>query len=156
MQDYEMLLDKFRRLCSRREYCSEDILTKIKDENASKILEQLIKDGFVDDGRYAKAFANDKYKFGGWGKNKIRYALKIKKIDEGEIEAALEQIEKHHVDDRLSSLISSKSKILGNSPNKRQKLIRFALSKGYSYDEIMSNPLIGQIKDRGYCTRENE
>ena len=73
--------DLLRRLCSRREYCSADILKKAENalsgdkELAKRVLAELTKEKYVDDLRYATAFSRDKSTIAGWGVTKIRYAL---------------------------------------------------------------------------------
>lgn len=59
-------------LCSRSEQCSADLAKKmhgwgISSGNIEKILALLVRDRFVDDNRFAAAFACDKYRFAGWG-----------------------------------------------------------------------------------------
>ncbi len=143
----QKVLDRMRRLCSMREYCAEDIRKKIiaaaADDVALRrqteaILASLLKDKYVDDLRYASAFARDKSSISGWGAAKIRYALSIKKIDPEIISAALAEIDSDKASERLSKLLENKSRALCGDPRRREKLIRFALSRGYSYDDISS------------------
>ena len=81
MDSMNRILDKFRRQCSRREYCSSDIFKKaLKDlegdvEKASLAVQTLIEEKYVDDRRYAEAYAREKSSISGWGEVKIRYAL---------------------------------------------------------------------------------
>ncbi len=76
-------LTKSRSVCSRQEQCHQDILNKLSNWDVSKsdseqILEILEQEGFIDHSRYATSFANDKLKFNGWGKIKIRWMLRQK------------------------------------------------------------------------------
>ncbi|MGN0187877.1 MAG: regulatory protein RecX [Candidatus Cryptobacteroides sp.] len=143
---------RLRRLCSMREYCSQDILAKASaawlracpdDADgaaafAGRALESLRKDGYVDDFRYASAFARDKSSLSGWGPVKIRYALSAKRIDADVIAAALQEIDSSKASDRLRGLLEVKMRQLGDVPDRRLRLLRFALSRGYSYDEAAS------------------
>ena len=52
-------------LCSRREYCSAAVLGKLRqkgldDKDAAAVLERLVRERYVDDARYARAFVRDK------------------------------------------------------------------------------------------------
>jgi regulatory protein len=70
--------DRLRGLCSRREYCVDDVRQKALKalegdaEAAAEVVETLIKDKYVDDLRYASAFAREKASIQGWGEVKIR------------------------------------------------------------------------------------
>lgn len=79
-------LIKAMKLCSQREYCTQDILDKLSKWEVlptehQAIINQLINHKFIDHKRYTEAFINDKIKFNHWGKIKINYYLKKKQID---------------------------------------------------------------------------
>ena len=142
--DNTKILNNLRRQCSRREYCSKDVLAKAEKalegnrEEALKILQSLIEEKYVDDLRYAEAYARDKSSIAGWGEVKIRYMLSAKGIDRDTISKALEEIDVKKADDRLHKLLENKYRILKDDPQWRMKLLRFALGRGYSYDEVNS------------------
>lgn len=131
-----------RSLCSRREYCSSDILKKSltlldgNQETANDVLAALIKDKYVDDLRYATAYARDKSVISGWGVVKIRHALALKSIPRDIVSAALEEIDGDRAQVRLEKLMEAKARSLRNDPHPRLKLIRYALGRGYGYDEV--------------------
>lgn len=158
IQGYAKVLDRMRNLCSRREYCSSDILRKASDalskyqtdkdlaaSGASMVLESLIEDKYVDDRRYAAAFAREKAAIAGWGAVKIRYSLSLKGIDSDIIGQALDEIDECVADTRLVKLIGRKSESLENDPQRRLKLIRFGMGRGYSYDTVLK--AIASIKE---------
>ena len=72
------ILDRLENQCARRECCSSDVLRKATellegDEAAAReVLGSLTEGGFVDDSRYAAAFAREKSGITGWGPYKIR------------------------------------------------------------------------------------
>lgn len=136
------VLNRLEALCSRREYCSSEIMAKALKaldsdaEAASELVSALVKDGFVSDLRYATAFARDKSSLTGWGPIKIRYALSVKKIDRETIDAALSDTDSEKAQEKLEKLILAKKKTLEGDPQARLKLIKFALSRGYEYDQV--------------------
>lgn len=138
----EKLLKQLENQCARREYCSSDILSKAcaklegDADAAREILDSLVKDGFVDDLRYASAFAREKSSLTGWGPVKIRFALGAKKIDRSIIDAAMQEIDSDKAEDKLARLLESKRKSLEGDPQAKLKLIKFALSRGYEYSEV--------------------
>lgn len=152
----DRVLNNLRRQCSRREYCSRDVLKKAEKaldgdrEQAMKILETLVADGYVDDSRYAEAFARDKSSISGWGDVKIRYMLSAKGIDKETISKALEEIDARKADERLRKLMENKYKSLRDDPQWKMKLLRFALGRGYSYDDVSDilEEIDGTLKER--------
>lgn len=136
--------DRLRGLCSRREYPSSDILKKAlialdgDREEAEGIVSKLIEERYVDDSRYAMAFARDKASIAGWGEVKIRHMLLAKGVPMDIINEALEEIDEGKAAARLEKLLEVKSGSLRDDPQKKLKLLRFALGRGYSYDDVKS------------------
>jgi regulatory protein len=117
-------------------------LKKAKDaldgdaQAAKEVADVLVEDKYVDDLRYASAFARDKSAIQGWGEVKIRYMLSAKGVSRDVIDKALEEIDQDKADSRLEKLLQNKLKSLKDDPQCRLKLLRFALGRGYSYDEV--------------------
>ena len=138
----EKALDKMRRLCSRREYCVSDIRTKLMKElegDAQKVeiaLNKLKEERYVDDLRYATAYARDKAAISGWGTTKIRYMLSAKGVAKDVVIEALNEVDEGKASSRLEKLLENKYKSLKDDPQWKIKLLRFALGRGYSYDEV--------------------
>ena len=136
------VLNRLRALCSRREYCVADVLKKAADglegdrAAAQEVVDILVKEIYVDVLRYASAFARDKSAIQGWGEVKIRYMLSAKGVSRDVIDKALEEIDHDKADSRLEKLLQTKFKSLKEDPQCRLKLLRFALGRGYSYDEV--------------------
>ena len=138
----EKALDKMRRLCSRREYCVSDIRTKLMKEldgdvqKVESALNKLKEERYVDDLRYATAYARDKAAISGWGATKIRYMLSAKGVAKDVISEALNEVDEAKASSRLEKLLENKYKSLKDDPQWKIKLLRFALGRGYSYDEV--------------------
>jgi regulatory protein len=143
-KDQQKVSDRMKALCSRREYCLSDIRKKVMtlldgDESGTQaVLDQLVEQKYVDDLRYASAFARDKSSIAGWGEVKIRYMLAAKGISRDIISEALAEIDEQKACGRLEKLISNKARSLTGDPQIRMKLLRFGLGRGYSYDEVSS------------------
>ena len=146
MSSAENLLTAIGRLqnaCSRREYCSSDVLNKALKilegdrEAAAKVLAKLLEDGYVDDMRYARAYCRDKASLAGWGETKIRYMLKAKGLPRDVIDNAVEEIDEDKAAERLEKLLSAKLRSLKKDDRQiRLKLIRYAMGRGYSYETV--------------------
>ena len=142
MADIDRILNNLRRQCSRREYCSTDILSKaLKSlegdrEAAAKVVDTLVEEKYVDDSRYAQAYAREKSSISGWGEVKIRYMLSAKGLSKDVITEALAEIDEKKADSRLEKLLENKYRTLKDDPQWKLKLLRFALGRGYSYDQV--------------------
>lgn len=140
----EKVLDRMRNLCSRREYCRSDIMKKVlkaldgDKAGAEKIIETLVREKYIDEIRYSSAFARDKASIAGWGETKIRYMLSAKGIPRDTISLALEEIDEGKAAGRLEKLMENKFKSLKDDPQCRMKILRFALGRGYGYEEVSS------------------
>ena len=142
-------LARLQSLCARSEQCSSAVRAKALkaldgDEGAaSKALEALVRDGFIDDARFASAFARDKSRFEGWGPAKIRFALLSKGLGEAAIGEALSGLDPAPALGKLRSALSLKLRSLRSDPLARPKLLRLAQSRGFSFSEAA--PLVDEL-----------
>ena len=154
MDTADKILNNLRRQCSRREYCTADVLKKAEKaldgdhQQAVKVLNVLVDEKYVDDRRYAAAFARDRSSIAGWGAVKIRYMLSAKGISKDIISEALEEVDVRKADDRLRKLLENKNRSLKEDPQRKMKLLRFALGRGYSYDGVSA--ILNVIEKKGY------
>lgn len=147
---------KIKRLCSAREYCSAQIIALLRrwnsreslfsEEEMTAIILELEREGYLSDIRFVSAYARDKARFRGWGPEKILYKLRELGVaavvkegpEERELRAIVEQaLDSVDTGGQLVKLLTKKWERLREReeslPVKRGKLIRFALSCGYSY-----------------------
>lgn len=136
-------LQKLGALCSRSEHCSyemQDKMTRwgIDEQTQVRIISALKKGKFIDDERFARAFANDKVRYNKWGKHKVDQALYMKHINEDIRHRVLNEIEEADFKTALRPLLQAKTKSIKakNDYELNCKLIRFALGRGYELDEI--------------------
>lgn len=129
--------------CANAEYCEYDLRKKMlrweMPEGAEdEVIEKLVKERFVDEERFARAFVREKFRFNHWGKIRITQELKIKRISPSVIEDALEEIPQDDNIEALRNIIATKRKsVKGKSDYEiKCKLIRFALSRGFEMDDI--------------------
>ncbi len=136
------VLDSLQNLCSKKECCSSEVFRKAFQrlegdrKAAEEVVAALVKDSFVDDRRYAAAFAREKSALTGWGTIKIRQALLAKGISRSDIDEALPEIDSERAASRLRKLLEAKWKLLEGDPYSRFKLLKYALSRGYEYSEV--------------------
>jgi len=135
---YKASLSKTMALCSRREYCPEDIRLKLEswgvsEDDAGRVIMILTKENFLNERRYAEAFVKDKFNYNKWGKVKIAAHLKMKKVPAGIVSSALECIDDELYRRILNELIVShrRSVKAKNQYDLKGKLLRYGLSKGF-------------------------
>lgn len=135
----EELLQRAQRLCSAREYCVSDIVSRIeqwgeKDSGSiEKIIKQLIAEKFIDEVRYCRAFAMDHFKYNRWGRVKIMANLKMKKIPAAAIDSGLNAIDEDEYLKILRIIIEAdrRSVKAKNRFDQKGKLLRHALARGF-------------------------
>lgn len=139
----EEMLVRMAGLCAGAEQCEADIRQKILKKGfstaqAEAMLEYLRSNGYIDNARYAKAFASDKVRFSGWGRLKIRMALKVKGMDDRTISTALEYVSADDYSAALAKALAAKagSFDLGEVKD-RQKLYRHLASRGFEPSVII-------------------
>lgn len=140
--DYDKCLSRLQRLCSKAEYCSSQMYTKaLRDlegdaDAAKRVVDSLVADRYVDDARYASAFAREKSSIQGWGPVKIRFQLRSKGISDADIASGMSEIEQPKAARKLESVLAAKYRTLQGDPQCKLKLLKFALSRGYEYGDV--------------------
>lgn len=124
-------------LCARSEQCEADIRTKLSRTSLSVddregIINFLKSAKFIADDRFARAFARDKVRFSGWGRNKIRNALAAKRIAKEDIEAGLQGIDEKDYLEAIRRAGTAKAKGLDLSQREDSaKFIRHLQARGF-------------------------
>ena len=136
-------LSRMAHQCARKECCVFDIKTKLLRYNLDadvieRIIAELKKEKYIDELRFTRSFINDKIRFNKWGKVKIEFALRQKRIPENIVSEAFLDYSENQLNDSLPNLLQAKWKtIKGNTEYEKQnKLIRFALSRGFEMNNI--------------------
>ena len=138
-------LVKATKYCAGVEHCIADVdkklvLWMIASADRKSIISFLIENKFINETRYATAFAKDKAKFNGWGIKKIAFALKQKNIPTSIINAAIETIDASVFSDKLNDVLKKKYATIAKHTDKtsvKNKLLRFALSRGFAFDDSL-------------------
>ena len=139
---FDRTLARLQKLCAKAEYCRADVYRKALKAlegdagEASRLVHSLEEERYVDDARYASAFAREKASLQGWGPIKIRFQLRGKGLSEEVITAALAEVEPEKAADKLERLLATKARTLQGDPQLRLKLLKFGLSRGYGYEAV--------------------
>jgi regulatory protein len=130
-------LENMKKYCVEQDRCQSEVRSKLIDhqiygERTEGIIADLISEGYIDEQRFADSYTRGKFRMNHWGKTKIKQGLKLKQISEYCIKRAFKEIDDEVYLETLSNLLKKKvSSISGNTYQKKQKLIQYALSKGF-------------------------
>lgn len=129
--------------CAKGEHCTSELLAMLAKwqipENAQmRIMKELQKRRYFDDERYARAFVKDKIRYNKWGRRKVQQALWQKRISDDIQQKVLDEIDEGEYLDVLRPLLKQKRKTIKAQSDyeQNQKLMRFALGRGFSFDQI--------------------
>jgi regulatory protein len=143
--DSGMVLQKIQYFCSYQERCIRDTEKKLKDWAVQKklipsIISQLKEEGYINEERFAKVYAGSKFRINKWGRQKIEFELKLKRIPEVLIQKGIEEIDEEDYQQVLRDLIQRKQKeiIPEKNLNIREKIITFVQGKGYEMELIFT------------------
>ena len=130
-------------LCASAEHCQWEMKEKMRrwelsDEAQARIMERLVKERYVDDERFARAFVKDKVRYNKWGRRKVEQALWQKHIDETIRQQVLDEVDDDDYLQVLRPLLQQKRRSTKASSDYElnMKLIRFAISRGFTMDII--------------------
>jgi regulatory protein len=130
-------------LCAQGEHCQWEMLEKMRrwemDEAAqASVMERLVKERYVDDERYARAFVKDKVRYNKWGRRKVEQALWQKHISEDIRQRVLNELDDEEYLAVLRPLLKQKRRSIKAQSDyeMNQKLMRFALGRGFTFDLI--------------------
>ena len=130
-------------LCAQAEHCQWEMLEKMRrwelpEEAQARVMQRLVSERYVDDERYAQAFVKDKIRYNKWGRRKVEQALWQKRIDEEIRKRVLDEVDDDEYLSVLRPLLKQKCKSTKAQSDYElnQKLMRFALGRGFTFDII--------------------
>ena len=143
---YQEALAKLERYCAYQERCHLEVSQKLQalgmiPEVQEAIIAQLIQDNFLNETRFAQAFARGKFRIKHWGKLRITRELKARKISDWNIKKALEEIEPEEylaTIERLSDQFWNKHSGL-EAWKRRQKVVQALQYRGWENDLIFES-----------------
>jgi regulatory protein len=139
----EEALQKLRQYCAYQERSHYEVQQKlyqlgVRKAEHDEIISTLIEEDYLNEGRFAKAFAGGKFRMKDWGRKKIYYALKEKKVSEYSIKQAMKEIDKVEYEKNLNELVAEKYESLKDEQYlvRRKKTIDYLVQKGYEYELV--------------------
>ena len=137
-------LPKIKQYCAYQERCHSEVRDKLYSFGLNKgeveeIISVLITEKYLNEERFAIHYAGGKFRMKGWGKNKIKQALKFKQVSEYCIKKALVQIDFDDYERVFQKLAQQKLSTLKSEKNifiKKRKLQDFMLQRGFETSMI--------------------
>lgn len=129
--------------CAYQERCQQEMRDKLYEwglysTDVENIIAQLITSNFLNEERFAKAYAGGKFRIKKWGRMKIKNELKARKISDYCIKQAMKEIDEDAYMKTLKEIITKKGKDIkkGKAYIRNYKLAQYALSRGFENDLI--------------------
>ena len=143
----EQAIQKLRHYCSYQERSHSDVQQKlwelgVRKQEHDEIISSLIEDDYLNEERFAKQFVGGKFRMKDWGRKKIYYALKEKKVSEYAIKTAMKEIDDEDYKKMLFELAEKKYELLKAEQFlvRKKKTMDYLLQKGYE-SELVSGVL---------------
>jgi regulatory protein len=132
-------LQKIKHFCAYQERNHREVKEKLYSYGLYKpqveeLLSLLIEENFLNEERYAIAFSGGKFRMKGWGKNKIKYALRQQQVSEYCIRMGMNSINEEEYEKKLQQLFDQKLKTQKAEKNifiKKRKLQDFLMQRGF-------------------------
>lgn len=149
----EYLKDALRKaatFCAYQERTQQEVRDRlqewgVRDDDAEEVIAELISQNYLNEERFAKSFAGGKFRVKGWGKRKIKQHLQQRGITGYNLDQAMREIAPDDYRQTLADLLDKKRQALARAGQLdtnplvvKQKLVRYALSKGYESDLIFA------------------
>lgn len=136
-------LTKARRYCAAQERCHQEVRDKLyawgsHQEEVEQVIGQLIGEGYLNEQRFAEHYAVSKFRQKGWGRVKVREALRFKKVSAPCIGHALASIDDaEYIAFLRVAIEKAKPKMKGrNAWEREQRVKRYFLTRGFEGDLI--------------------
>jgi regulatory protein len=135
--------EKIQRYCAYQERSHQEVKNKLYGyglgrNDVDELLAHLITSNFLNEERFAKAFAGGKFRMKKWGRLKIVHALEGKGLSANCIRAGLKEIDEQDYEETLREFLIKKAPEVAteNIFVQRDKLSKAATLKGYEPDLV--------------------
>ena len=139
----EQALQKLKHYCAYQERCHSEVKQKLYDlgiwkKDHDEIIATLIEENYLNEERFAIAFAGGKWRMKHWGRVKIKHELKQKQVSDYSIQKALKQIDDEEYQNVLIKLAKEKYASLKSDQYlvRKKKTIDFLIAKGFEAELV--------------------
>jgi len=136
------IIRKMQNFCAYRDRSEKEVRLKLcsfgQSESTNEEIIQLLKnDLFIDDNRFTENYVRSKFHSAQWGKIKIKTQLRLKGVDSNIIKQHLDNIDEENYHETIKEIISKWSRTHSSDKDRKNKLYRFLLSRGFENEVIM-------------------
>ena len=139
----EQALQKLKHYCAYQERCHSEVKDKLYQlgvwkKDHDEIIAALIEENYLNEERFAVAFAGGKFRIKQWGRVRIKYELKQKQVSEYSIKKAMKQIDEEEYLSVLNKLAKEKYAALKNEQYliRKKKTMDYLAAKGFEADLV--------------------
>jgi regulatory protein len=136
-------LPVMRKYCAYQERCHQEVRTRlleygVRGNDLENVMTKLIEEDFLNEERFAIAFARGKFRMNDWGMKKIEMELKMRGVSAYCIRKALDQIDKDDYRKSLHEMVAKKAANVkaANSYARKQKVAQYLVGKGYESELV--------------------
>jgi len=139
---HKQILIKAASFCAYQERTIKEVRQRLReweltDDDMGLVIDELIAQNYLNEERFAKAFAGGKFRVKKWGRVKIRQEMKLRGLSNELIQKGLSEIDGDDYENTLRDLLEKKARSTYGEPLMvKQKLVRFALSRGFESDIV--------------------
>lgn len=143
-------LSRLMKYCAYQERCHDEVKEKLRElgassDDANLVMDELIRQNFLNEERFAKAFAGGKFRQKQWGRKKIILELKRKDISPYNIQKAMQEID---AEDYEKTLVEMAEKKWHSLPAREHRLIRLRKTTNFLLQKGYESSLISEIVNR--------
>ena len=149
----EQALQKLKHYCTYQERSHYEVIQKLWELSVRKtdhdeIIASLIDEDYLNEERFAIQYAGGKFRVKEWGKKKILYGLREKKVSDYSIKKALAAINDEDYIKVLNKLAEEKYNSLKDEQymERKKKTIDYLIQKGYEYDIV--NKILSSLTEK--------
>ena len=147
---YQQALVRLEQYCSYQERCHQETRFKlvqlgVRGDALEEIMTHLIQKGFLDETRFASAYARGKLRNNQWGWNKIRQELKRRQISDHNLTLARAELEENDYAKVLRMVLEKKRTALMRQPLHVQKAKLFKFAYGRGFESELISPMLKEM-----------
>lgn len=134
-----LALQKLQSFCGYQERSMSEVKAKLKDlgmfgDTQDAIIDKLKADNFLNEERFAIAYARGKFRIKSWGKIRIKLELQMRKVPDNLIKKAMKEMDTEGgYLETLEKLLKYK---LAETDGDREKAANYALRRGFESDLV--------------------
>lgn len=131
-------------LCAQSEQCEFNLREKLRKwgfdmDVQDRVIDYLYDEKYLDESRFAHAYARDKMRYNQWGRQKIEQGMRLLQISQPVRREALLELPEQEYLEILQHILTTKARSVkaDNNFERNGKLIRFAVGRGFEMKLIL-------------------